>query len=259
MIDRLREQIQHRLDQILSEAERLRSALVALGPRSSSASPRKAPRQNGRRREPAGSGARPAKGSRTRTATTRPVSPVTPEPTAAARSPRGRRTAGSPAGSSRRAAPGASRAAVLAALSGGQPMTAGEVAQASGLARSTVSSTLSKLARSGEVQKAERGYRLAPADRPAEPPSGGVTGTPAGGPAEAPSGGVTGTPSGWPAEPPSGGVTGTPAGGPGEPPPGEITGTPAGESGEPPPGEVTGTPVGESGEAPSPAPDSSRQ
>ena len=39
-------------------------------------------------------------------------------------------------------------------------MTAGQVADKTGLARGTVSTTLSKLAKSGEVQKAERGYRL---------------------------------------------------------------------------------------------------
>ncbi len=50
---------------------------------------------------------------------------------------------------------------MLAALAGGKAMTAGEVATKAGLARPTVSTTLSKLARSGEVQKADRGYRLA--------------------------------------------------------------------------------------------------
>ena len=45
---------------------------------------------------------------------------------------------------------------------GGEAMTAGQVADKTGLARPTVSTTLSKLAKSGEVQKAERGYRLAP-------------------------------------------------------------------------------------------------
>ena len=39
-------------------------------------------------------------------------------------------------------------------------MTAGEVAAKAGLAPGTVSTTLSKLAKAGEVQKAERGYRL---------------------------------------------------------------------------------------------------
>jgi DNA-binding IclR family transcriptional regulator len=49
---------------------------------------------------------------------------------------------------------------VLGALSEGQAKTAGEVAAATGLARGTVSTTLSKLAKSGGVLKAERGYRL---------------------------------------------------------------------------------------------------
>ena len=49
---------------------------------------------------------------------------------------------------------------MLAALDGGDAMTAGEVAAKAGLARATVSTTLSKLAKAGEVQKAERGYRL---------------------------------------------------------------------------------------------------
>jgi len=40
-------------------------------------------------------------------------------------------------------------------------MTAGEVAAATGLGRASVSTTLSKLARSGEVSKADRGYQLA--------------------------------------------------------------------------------------------------
>jgi DNA-binding transcriptional ArsR family regulator len=55
---------------------------------------------------------------------------------------------------------GATKAAVLAALSTDRGLTAGEVAAVTGLARSTVSSTLSKLAKSGEVDKADRGYRL---------------------------------------------------------------------------------------------------
>ena len=59
-------------------------------------------------------------------------------------------------------------------------MTAGEVAEKSGLARAAVSSTLSRLARSGEVQKAERGYRLVPAGSPIEPATSTVTDAPAG-------------------------------------------------------------------------------
>ena len=49
---------------------------------------------------------------------------------------------------------------MLAALAGGDAMTAGQVATKAGLARPTVSTTLSKLAKTGEVQKAARGYRL---------------------------------------------------------------------------------------------------
>jgi DNA-binding IclR family transcriptional regulator len=49
---------------------------------------------------------------------------------------------------------------VLAALAGGEPMTAAQVAEKTGLARGSVSTTLSRLTKTGEVQKAERGYRL---------------------------------------------------------------------------------------------------
>jgi DNA-binding IscR family transcriptional regulator len=59
-----------------------------------------------------------------------------------------------------RTARGATTASVLAALAGGGAMTASQVAAKAGLARPTVSTTLSNLAKRGEVQKAERGYRL---------------------------------------------------------------------------------------------------
>ena len=39
-------------------------------------------------------------------------------------------------------------------------MTAGEIAAATGLARATVSTTLSRLAASGEIAKAARGYQI---------------------------------------------------------------------------------------------------
>jgi DNA-binding transcriptional regulator GbsR (MarR family) len=42
-------------------------------------------------------------------------------------------------------------------------MTAGEVAAATGLGRGSVSTTLSKLTKSDEVVKADRGYKLAAA------------------------------------------------------------------------------------------------
>jgi CRP-like cAMP-binding protein len=123
LIDNLRKQIQERLDQLLAEAEKLRRALTALDRRGRSTPP-----------SPAAS-PRP-----------RPASPQ--QRRAPARRAR------------RRTAPGATKSRVLGALSDGKAMTAGEVAAATGLARGTVSTTLSKLAKSGEVLKAERGYRL---------------------------------------------------------------------------------------------------
>ena len=41
-------------------------------------------------------------------------------------------------------------------------MTAGDVANATGLCRASVSTTLSKLAKTGEITKAARGYQIAP-------------------------------------------------------------------------------------------------
>ena len=60
-----------------------------------------------------------------------------------------------------RTAPGATKTAVLAALSDGNALTAGEIAKATGLGRASVSTTLSKLAKTGELTKAARGYQLA--------------------------------------------------------------------------------------------------
>jgi len=59
-----------------------------------------------------------------------------------------------------RRARGGTKAAVLDALAGGKAMTAGEVAKFTGLGRASVSTTLSKLAKTGEVSKADRGYQL---------------------------------------------------------------------------------------------------
>jgi sugar-specific transcriptional regulator TrmB len=126
VIDTIREQIQERLNELLSEAEKLRRALAALDPRRGSPPP-------------------------SPTATPRPRPTPTRERRTQTRRPSGR------------TAPGATKARVLGALADGKAMTAGEVAAATGLPRGTVSTTLSKLAKSGEVLKAERGYRLPPA------------------------------------------------------------------------------------------------
>jgi biotin operon repressor len=144
VIDRLREEIQQRLDQLVSEADRLRKALAALDSRSSAELVRKP-----------GAGRAPAR-RRNRAATPKREAPATTSAPA-------RRTRQPATRSARRTAPGATKASVLAALAGGDALTAGQVADKTGLSRATVSTTLSKLAKNGEVQKAERGYRLAPA------------------------------------------------------------------------------------------------
>ena len=147
MIDRLREQIQERLDQLAGEADRLRKALAALDPRSPKPPARKPPAH----KTVAATATKPAASTTKRTAA--------------------RQTTQATARSASRTAPGKTKASVLAALTGGDAMTAGEVATKTGLARATVSTTLSKLAKSGEVDKAERGYRLpsAPAHTRASP------------------------------------------------------------------------------------------
>jgi hypothetical protein len=62
-------------------------------------------------------------------------------------------------GSTARAPRGANKAKILASLKAG-PKTASEVAKQTGIGTGTVGTTLTKLASSGEVVKAERGYRL---------------------------------------------------------------------------------------------------
>ena len=90
---------------------------------------------------------------RTRTAKPKPAASATrPAPT--------RRTAASKPATNGRRTHGATKSSVLAALADGEALTAGQVATKAGLARPTVSTTLSKLAKTGEVQKADRGYRL---------------------------------------------------------------------------------------------------
>ena len=126
MIDRLREQIQERLDQLAGEADRLRRALAALDPRSSKPPARKPPAR------------------KTVAVTATKSAASTTKRTAA------KRTTKATARSAGRTAPGKTKASVLAALAGGDALTAGEVATKTGLARATVSTTLSKLAKSGE-------------------------------------------------------------------------------------------------------------
>jgi predicted Rossmann fold nucleotide-binding protein DprA/Smf involved in DNA uptake len=86
-------------------------------------------------------------GRRNRTPTTKPASGTTPT--------RAAKAAKSPA----RAPRGQNKAKVLDALKDG-PMTASEIAKVTGIGTGTVSTMLTKMAKSGELAKAERGYRL---------------------------------------------------------------------------------------------------
>jgi DNA-binding transcriptional ArsR family regulator len=148
LIDRLYKEIQDRLDQVMAEAERLRKALVALDPRGGSSS-RKS------------TSAAPRRSAASRSAASAPAKAAAAKATPARKRAGGAaKSAAAGKSSSTRTAPGATKAAVLAALGDGGAKTAGEVAAATGLARGTVSTTLSKLARSGEVAKAARGYSL---------------------------------------------------------------------------------------------------
>lgn len=157
MLDQLRSDLTSRLDELLGEADKLRRALTALGTRqhnrTSSATPTSSPSK--------------PRTDRVKSNTAAPVRKVTPSSaetatkTAAPAARRSRST--KPKGAqqtSSRTAPGATKSAVLATLATGETMTAGQVATAAGLGRPTVSTTLSRLAKTGEVTKASRGYRI---------------------------------------------------------------------------------------------------
>ena len=144
MIEEFRKQIQARLDQLMAEANKLRRALAALGGGDGSA-PAGSPRRRTRTRVSTESPSRSAAGAGS---SSRGSSASVSEATRSGSTGQRSRT---------RAAQGQTRSAVLAALSNGEAMTAGEVAAATGLGRASVSTTLSKLAKSGEVAKADRG------------------------------------------------------------------------------------------------------
>jgi hypothetical protein len=59
-----------------------------------------------------------------------------------------------------RAPRGQNKAKILEALNGRGPMTASEIGKATGIPAATVSTTLTKMAKTGELAKAERGYTL---------------------------------------------------------------------------------------------------
>jgi DNA-binding transcriptional ArsR family regulator len=174
MLDQLRRDIQTRLDELLSEAEKLRHALAALTSRQS-ATPAKAngsssPTRSRRRASTASPAATPTGKTGRPRRSAKAQSPAT----ASRRAVRSQATTASSNASSApvRTAPGATKTAVLAALAGGTAMTASDVASATGLGRASVSTTLSKLAKNGEVTKAARGYQIA-----GQPTSGKVAPT----------------------------------------------------------------------------------
>jgi DNA-binding transcriptional ArsR family regulator len=144
LIDRIRHDIQQRLDQLLAEADKLRHALAALDPRQ-----RSTPKPKTAKSKP----------TTKRTAKKMDAPKQTP-----ARTPTRAASTANGASASARTPPGETKAKVLASLSSDQALTAGEVAKATGLARPTVSTTLSKLSKTGEVVKADRGYRLPSTD-----------------------------------------------------------------------------------------------
>jgi biotin operon repressor len=156
MIDRIREDIEQRLEQLLAEADKLRDALSALGPGDGNGHA-----TSGRQSRSAGRGraATRARAGSSSTSTRRAGRgrPAGRPPAASTRS------SGGASGARTRTASGATRQAVLEALAKaqGEPLTAGQVASSTGLGRPSVSTTLSKLARSGDVIKAQRGYAIA--------------------------------------------------------------------------------------------------
>jgi len=127
MLDQVRRDLQQRLDDLLAEVDKLRRALAALGPGNSSSDGSLT--ASSRR----GALAAPKLGRST---------------TSSASTSSAKRASSEIAngnGASGRTASGATKSAVLAALASGDAMPASEVANATGLGRATVSTTLSKL------------------------------------------------------------------------------------------------------------------
>jgi DNA-binding transcriptional ArsR family regulator len=123
VLDQIIRAIEASIEELLREVERLRGALAALVPGSEPAGVKTSKDASSAAKRPR---AATRRAPRTRTASVPPRS--------AAAAPARARTA-----------PGATKAAVLAALGDGRAMTAGEIAAATGLGRATVSTTLSKL------------------------------------------------------------------------------------------------------------------
>lgn len=159
MLDQLTRDIKTRLDTLLSEADKLRHALTALGspdenPEGSTTT-RSSVAQTGSGRA---NGATTSAGSRRQTSRSRAKHAAVAS-SSGQRKPRAPKPARQ-AGAGTRAASGATKRAVVEALAPGKAMTAAEVAAATGLARATVSTTLSRLAKTGDLTKVARGYQI---------------------------------------------------------------------------------------------------
>jgi len=139
MLDQVRRDLQQLLDDLLAEVDKLRRALAALGPGGGS---KPSANRSSRRGAPAPKRGRSTTSSASTSSAKRASSEITN------------------GNGSIRTTPGATKSAVLAALGGGDAMTASEVANATGLGRASVSTTLSKLSKTGEVTKAARGYQI---------------------------------------------------------------------------------------------------
>jgi hypothetical protein len=159
MLDQLRNDITTRLDELLGEADKLRRALTALGTRHTNGTASNGSTPSAPRRQTARSKSRTA--GPVRKGNSSPATTATKAAASPARKSRSAQLKSAPQ-TSPRTAPGATKSAVLMTLASGDTMTAGEVAAAAGLGRATVSTTLSRLAKTGDVTKANRGYQITP-------------------------------------------------------------------------------------------------
>ena len=137
-------------ERLSDELERLRDALGRL---EGAARSRVTGGRRGRR--PAATSTARARPAATSAARARPAAKSAARGGPAAKSS-GRAARASASG---RAPRGQNKAKVLDALKDG-PMTASEIARVTGIATGTVSTMLTKLAKAGELAKADRGYRL---------------------------------------------------------------------------------------------------
>jgi hypothetical protein len=83
-----------------------------------------------------------------------------PPPAAKPTEPAKRRSAARATNAPARAPRGQNKAKILGALKGRGAMTASEIAKVTGIPAATVSTSLTKMAKTGELAKAERGYTL---------------------------------------------------------------------------------------------------